>query len=304
MSSHGSPVDAGRVQVLEAVPLHCGMRLRIIDEVTEFALAAGPFLRAEPFSANVISVHMQNIVEGRRVASPGSSWIVVDDDGAVAGAAMHTPPHNLFVPRLRPGIPEVIAAGLTASGRMPPGVNGEAATVDRFAREWEARTGQASRTRVSMRMYVLRDLQAPEGVAGSPRLGSSHDLERVATWLQSFWEEAMLGEPDEDHEATARRRLAAGQIWLWDVDGETVSLAAASAPAVGVARVGPVYTPRDRRGHGYGSAVTAAASEAALAGGAAHVVLYTDLANPVSNSIYRTIGYVPEHDAEERDFVV
>lgn len=280
------------------------MRFRLIDDAAEFALAAGPFLRAEPFSANVISVHLQNVMEGRRASSPGSSWIVVDDDGAVDGAAMHTPPHNLFVPRLRLGVPEVIAAGLAASGPMPPGVNGEAATVDRFAREWEARTGQASRTRVSMRMYVLRELRAPEGIAGNPRLASSHDLDRVATWLQSFWEEAMLGEPDEDHEATARRRLAAGQIWLWDVHGETVSLAAVSAPANGVARVGPVYTPRDRRGHGYGSAVTAAASQAGIDRGATHVVLYTDLANPVSNSIYQTIGYVPDHDAEERDFIV
>lgn len=280
------------------------MRFRLIDDVAEFALAAGPFLSAEPFSANVISVHLQNIMEGRRASAPGSSWVVIDDDGAVAGAAMHTPPHNLFVPRLHPGVPEVIAAELAASGRTPPGVNGEAATVDRFAREWEVRTGQRSRTRVSMRMYVLGDLRAPEGIAGNPRLAVSQDLNGVATWLQSFWEEAMLGEPDEDHGATARRRLEAGQIWLWDVGGETVALAAVSAPAVGVARVGPVYTPPDRRGHGYGSAVTAAASQAAIEVGATHVVLYTDLANPVSNAIYQAIGYVPDHDAEERDFIV
>ena len=279
------------------------MRFRLIDDVAEFALAAGPFLRVEPFTANVVSVHVQDIVDGRRTPSPGSSWIVVDDDGHTVGAAMHTPPHSLFVPRLPRGVTEVIAAGLAASGRVLPGVNGEASSVDRFAREWQARTGQESRTRVSMRMYVLEELRPPEGIAGRPRIASAHDLERVATWLQSFRVEAMLGEPHEDHEATARRRLAAGQIWLWDVDGEVVALAGVSAPALGVARVGPVFTPRDRRGHGYGSAVTAAASQAGIDGGAAHVVLYTDLANPVSNSIYQTIGYVPEHDAEERDFI-
>jgi predicted GNAT family acetyltransferase len=31
--------------------------------------------------------------------------------------------------------------------------------------------------------------------------------------------------------------------------------------------------------------------------GARHVVLFTDLANPVSNSIYPKIGYRPVHDA-------
>ena len=59
----------------------------------------------------------------------------------------------------------------------------------------------------------------------------------------------------------------------------------------GMVRVGPVYTPPDLRGRGYASAVTAEVSRAALAAGAGEVLLYTDLANPVSNSIYQRIGY-------------
>jgi predicted GNAT family acetyltransferase len=50
------------------------------------------------------------------------------------------------------------------------------------------------------------------------------------------------------------------------------------------------------RGRGYGSAATAAVSREALATGADEVLLYTDLANPVSNSIYQRIGYQPVED--------
>jgi predicted GNAT family acetyltransferase len=57
-----------------------------------------------------------------------------------------------------------------------------------------------------------------------------------------------------------------------------------------VVRVGPVYTPPERRGSGYASALVAATSSAALADGH-RCILYTDLANPVSNSIYRALGY-------------
>ena len=81
-------------------------------------------------------------------------------------------------------------------------------------------------------------------------------------------------------------------------------MAAVSAPAVGVSRVGPVYTPPDRRRHGYATAVTASARRAAVDSCADHVVLYTDLSNPTPNSVYQSISYVPEHDSEERDFVV
>jgi predicted GNAT family acetyltransferase len=70
----------------------------------------------------------------------------------------------------------------------------------------------------------------------------------------------------------------------------------------GVSRVGPVYTPPGRRRKGYGAAVTAEATAAAINAGARHVVLYTDLANPTSNAIYQTIGYRADHDAQERTF--
>jgi predicted GNAT family acetyltransferase len=48
--------------------------------------------------------------------------------------------------------------------------------------------------------------------------------------------------------------------------------------------------------------VTAAVSAAALAQGAEHVVLYADLANPTSNSIYQAIGFRFNHDGESRLF--
>ena len=73
-------------------------------------------------------------------------------------------------------------------------------------------------------------------------------------------------------------------------------------PVAGVARIGPVYTPDDDRGHGYGSAVTAAAARTALAAGSRDVVLFTDVANPVPNAIYRRLGFVPRADWLATDF--
>jgi len=46
----------------------------------------------------------------------------------------------------------------------------------------------------------------------------------------------------------------------------------------------------------YASAATAAVSERALAAAAEEILLDTDLANPVSNSIYQRIGYRPVED--------
>ena len=63
-----------------------------------------------------------------------------------------------------------------------------------------------------------------------------------------------------------------------------------------------VYTPPELRGHGYASAVVAALSQRLLDAGHQYCALYTDLANPTSNSIYQKIGYTPVSDAVEYAF--
>ncbi len=56
------------------------------------------------------------------------------------------------------------------------------------------------------------------------------------------------------------------------------------------------YTPPQQRGHGYGTAATAAVTRHAIETGAPEVLLFTDATNPVTNSIYRRLGYRPAED--------
>jgi predicted GNAT family acetyltransferase len=280
------------------------MDVRLTEDVGEFAAVAGPFLRSEPFTANVIAVEVEGVLNGRRTLHPGSLWILVEEDlGRPGGAAMHTPPFNLFLPRMSEGLPEAIAAALWDAGHAFPGVNGESGTVERFVHAWQARGGASPAVRRRTRMYVLGSLHPPEGVPGRGRLAGEGDLDLLVQWFLAFFVDTGNETRSTDIAEIVRRRLADGQLWLWHDDDEPVSLAGVSPPAVGVARVGPVYTPRRRRGRGYGSAVTALATAAAVDRGDANVVLYTDLSNPTSNAIYQEIGYVPDHDAEEREFV-
>ena len=64
-----------------------------------------------------------------------------------------------------------------------------------------------------------------------------------------------------------------------------------------------MYTPPQARGRGYATALVAALSQALLDEGRQRLFLITDLANPVSNSIYAKIGYRPQSDLFHFDFV-
>ena len=90
--------------------------------------------------------------------------------------------------------------------------------------------------------------------------------------------------------------------YLWEVDGQAVSLVVAGSPTPNGIRIGPVYTPPVARRHGYASALTAAVSQEQIDRGNRYCFLYTDLANPTSNQIYQAIGYEPVTDVAQYSF--
>jgi predicted GNAT family acetyltransferase len=204
-------------------------------------------------------------------------------------------------------MPAVAAAALAQSLALTspglPGVSGEGQTVAAFADTWSELTGRRSSTAVRMRMYRLGQPSFPAGVRGGARPANQDDVELVAAWLEAFHDEALPHAPRPDERGLAERRVRARQLWLWEDNHRPVSLAGFSNAVAGVSRVGPVYTPPAFRRRGYGAAVTAQATAAAINAGSEHVVLYTDLSNPTSNAIYQAIGYRADHDAEERAFL-
>ena len=276
----------------------------MLSDASQFAEIASAWLASDPLSTNVIGVNLEGVLNGDRTAGEADIWITAVDGSNVVGAAMHTPPYNLFLPRLPAGVAAEMAVALSGAGRPVRGVNGEKAAVAEFSDAWVERTGCRASLLRETRMYRLESLRPPAGdvaPGGDVRVAVEGDGDLVREWFLRFHAEAV---PDAPLAATAfvERRLSAGELWLWCASGAPVSLAAHSAAAGGVARIGPVYTPPEHRRRGYGSAVTARATLAAMRAGATTVVLYTDLANPTSNAIYQDIGYVSDHDGQERTF--
>ncbi|RJL30322.1 GNAT family N-acetyltransferase [Bailinhaonella thermotolerans] len=210
------------------------------------------------------------------------------DDGRVRGVVVHTPPHHLVLGDIPPESVPALASAL--AGRDLPGVNGPLPLVEAFTRSY----GRAVASRMAMRLYGLRAPAEP-GAEGSPRRAGPGDLDLVTRWFAAFLAESLPGEAG-DPAGQARVRVGLGEVTLWEAGGGPVAMAAASTPVAGMSRVGHVYTPPEFRRRGYGAAVTHAVTLAALAAGAEDVVLFTDLANPTSNSIYQAIGYAPVAD--------
>jgi hypothetical protein len=167
-------------------------------------------------------------------------------------------------------LPPAVAGDLAArtlAGRPLSGVNAYPEAAEAFGAAWRQQTGGRVAVHRRMRLYRLAGLSWPRPMPdGVPRTAGEDDVVLLTDWLTAFGRE--VNDPDRvDLVASIRERFSYGGLTLWEADGRPVS-----------------------------SAATAEVSRAALAAGAEEVLLYTDLANPVSNAIYQHIGYQQVED--------
>ena len=108
-------------------------------------------------------------------------------------------------------------------------------------------------------------------------------------------------EPPRARAKSPRLRIADRDLFIWD-DGGPVSTVTKTRHSTHGIVVSLVYTPPAHRNRGYASAAVAALSQQLLDAGWEFCSLFTDLANPTSNSIYQRIGYRPVADFDEYIF--
>src|SRR5206468_1492050 len=123
------------------------------------------------------------------------------------------------------------------------------------------------------------------------------EVDRMAEWTAAFCRECHLPPPPKaEGRERALNRIERNEKFVWEMHGQPVSTATLMGPTPNGIRISVVYTPPELRGRGYASACVAALSQRMLDAGKRFCFLYTDLANPTSNKIYRTIGYEPVCD--------
>jgi predicted GNAT family acetyltransferase len=266
--------------------------VRRFREPKAFLAHAEPFLRV----AEVENALMLGIC-GSAHFDDSCYLATVEEDGAVVACALRTPPHSALLTRAdRPAL-ESLVTDLANKYRSLPTVAGPEPAAGDFAQLWAARTGVTARPPVRMRVFEACRVIPPPTPPGAFRAATEADLPTLAWWTAAFIDEAGLGELSDPEDIT-RERIREGSLFVWE-DERPVSMAAWAGRTGRVARVNYVYTPPERRGHGYASACVATLTQQLLDEGVPRCCLYTDLSNPTSNKIYQAIGYRPVCDAAE-----
>ena len=233
-----------------------------------------------------------------------ADWFMatVSDQGGIRLTALMTPPWNItpYATNNEINSPALSALvqGILDRGINPPGVLGEAVLAQSFAESYCAAKGISYHIHTRMRQYELKQVNPAVPQIGTLRLAEEKDLAFLPYWVAGFQHDChgKPSTPDGDPQHY-RYQIDTGRLFILELEGTPVSMAMMNREMQSVCGLSQVYTPPYFRGKGYASSCVAALSQKILDRGYTSSVLYTDLDNPTSNSIYQKIGYVPICDS-------
>jgi len=281
------------------------MQVDIYDRSTEFLSRAGHILVSNEARYGLINGIARRLVDNPHFYGEDDPWFcTVQDENEICAVAIRTPPFKVLLAHFS-GDPAAIATALVGSiSELPqaiPGATGDLEIADPFARQWCAKHDIRVEGTIAQRIYRLDKVSAVDTAPGHLRLASLAEKELLARWSHSFYLDVFAAGSPNTPEADITAAIERKNVYLWE-DGVPVSMAARTRPTENGIAVSGVYTPPELRRRGYATSCVAMLCKDLLHSGYKFCMLYTDLANPISNSIYKKIGFKEVCDSVEYSF--
>ena len=280
------------------------MKYSKYDNANDFLTETESCLEKNEAENNLILGICTRLKNNIKIGEAVPFFATVHDEQELTNAAVMTPPWEMMIyGEENAKALSFLVDNITKDGIDLPGVTGKADIAETFARIWAFSTGARFKIIMNMRVYKLEEVKYNGEAEGKIRIAEKSDDEVIAKWMNDFDMEALHGESDIDkYLKAAERRIEAGQIYVWEDGGKPVSIAASARKTKNGVTLSMVYTPPELRKKGYATSCVAGLSEFLLKTNK-FCALFTDLSNPISNSIYQKIGYIPLCDFTQYKFI-
>ena len=274
------------------------MQVMRYESADAFLQVAQPLLMMAEAENNLLLGVAQGIARNPSAAKDPYLATVSNDSGVLA-CAVHIAPFNLVITRANREPIAALARHVFESIPNLEGVTGPARSADDFALAWSKLSNAKPVLGMRLRIHETRkvvdsDLPSPPGHF---RPAAPPDTDLLTAWTEVFVADARIPER-VDAAVVVQDAIKRGRLHVWE-DERPVSMAAWTGKTPSGVRINFVYTPRELRGKGYGTACVKALTKQQLEQGNAFCWLYTDLSSTASPNIFKRIGYWPVSDVIE-----
>lgn len=257
---------------------------------------AEEFLISDPVHNNLILTLLKY---GRNVDNVGGYWTVNDNKNVIGVCVQPAINSRGIISSMPIKAIQCLVEEISKSNIRLSGIGGEINTVGSFAGEWAEKNKTPVIPFLGLRLYKLESEIASISVKGDLRKATKEDRDILIDWVYDFTVESGEYQENSDQDVLDKHRydtsqfidlnISAGNVWLFG-NPNPVSMLIRTPEVHGVVRLEKVYTPPEHRQNGYATACVSHISNQIQDDGCS-CILYSDLNNPASNSIYRKIGY-------------
>jgi predicted GNAT family acetyltransferase len=217
---------------------------------------------------------------------------ILDEVNDTVGALWITPPQPLGITALSADAVPAVVAFAKRMVRTPTGVFGPNGPAKAFKELWMEDQGIQPEVRVVRQgIYELSERPHFTTPTGVMRLAEERDCSLLESWSYQFAVDCGMVADRELAKLQAAFAIQYKLRYLWEVDGMPVSMAGISGNTPNGIRINFVYTPPERRGNEFATALVACLSALQFDRGKRFCFLFADLDNSTSNAIYQRIGY-------------
>jgi hypothetical protein len=274
------------------------MNVTRYETAEAFLQAAQPLLMMAEAENNLLLGVAQGIARNPSAAKSPYLATVSGDSGVLA-CAVYIAPFKLVITRANRDPIAALARDVFEAVPGLEGVTGPSRSTDDFALAWSRLSGVEPMLGMRLRIHEARKIidSARQPAPGRFRPAATADLQLLTAWTNVFVSEARIAEP-VDAARVVGDSITRGRLHVWE-DSSPVSMAAWTGKTPSGVRINFVYTPRELRNRGYGTACVKALTSQQLEQGNAFCWLYTDLSSAASPNIFKRIGYCPVSDVSE-----
>ncbi len=284
------------------------MKVEFFEDINEFVDLVFPFLLKWEAENNILFMILNSLKENMHRYGDYKPYLtVVSDNDAIKLVSIWTPPYNQLLSYTDDiKTIDILIEELINKNVKLPGVTGFKEGTERFVNIWCEKRGLKPQLVRNTRGHKL--IEVAEETLGNRDfiIGTELHQSIILQWAKEMILEAgLMTEADQMNRTLNQMKqdIKAQKIFLLEDNHMPVSMARKAGKTPNGSLINFVYTPPDLRRRGYATESVAKLSKLLLEEGNDYCFLFTDLANPISNSIYQKIGYRPIIDLDEYKFL-